>query len=185
MTVLERSIKVSTTSPLTFESARDVLLDDAVPLFGEASSVEEQGDGRVSMDLGVAIGAGTSVHQVVELALGVPRVVDDGLVLPLEWHALGHERLLPTFRGALELSKAGRATHLQLCGDYSVPLGLVGRFGDGVLGRRLARQSLEALLERLALRLSSETRSRHGATSRPTDDTFEPSEQGHPEIYVG
>jgi GAF domain-containing protein len=42
---------------------------------------------------------------------------------------------------------------LTVRGTYTVPLGPVGRFGDGVIGRRLARQSLAAFVEGLARRL--------------------------------
>ena len=169
MTEMVRPVELSTTSLVAFESVREVLLTEPGAVFGDDSSVEAQRDRPLSMNLGVALGAGASVHQVVELELGVSRVVDDKLVLPMEWRASGHERLLPTFKGALEASEAGGATCLHLTGDYRVPLGVLGRFGDGVLGRRLARQSLERLLEQVAARLEGEVRRRlELATLDPT-----------------
>ncbi|HEX6421348.1 MAG TPA: hypothetical protein VFZ77_22795, partial [Acidimicrobiales bacterium] len=43
---------------------------------------------------------------------------------------------------------------------YTVPLGPVGRFGDGLVGRRIARQSFESFLEDTAARLDAEVHRR-------------------------
>ncbi len=64
----------------------------------------------------------------------------------------------------LETSADGSdASRLTVRGIYTVPLGPVGRFGDGVIGRRLARQSLIAFVEGLAGRLDREAGRREAA----------------------
>ena len=113
---MERSVEASTTIRATFERAREVLLEDPGAVFSETHVIDEHCARRFSMDLGVNLGAGASVHQAVTLQLGVPRAVDHGLVLPIGWHASGREELLPTFRGELEISGTEAGTRIQLTG---------------------------------------------------------------------
>jgi hypothetical protein len=183
---MERFIEASTSIRVAFEEARDVLVDNPGAVFSEPHTVEERRERRFSMDLGVDLGAGASVHQAVTLHLGSPRSVDHGLILPMKWRASGREQLLPTFEGELETSATFPGTRLRLTGTYTVPLGVIGRFGDGVLGRRLVRRSLEALVERLASRLESEVQARlDGVSWRARPHRVDVRELEHSEIYVG
>jgi hypothetical protein len=93
------------------------------------------------------------------------------VVLPLRWRASGRDRLFPVFDGRLEATAApgGAGTVLSVVGVYTVPLGPVGRFGDGLIGRRLARQSLTAFLEDAARRIDA------GAHHRTTSEAWHPS----------
>jgi hypothetical protein len=169
-----------------FERAREVLMTDPGAVFGETRSMDEDRTRRFSMDLGVNLGAGASVHQAVTLELGRPQAVGGGLMLPIAWQATGREGFFPTFEGELVTSGAPAGTRMELTGTYTVPLGVIGRFGDGVLGRRLARSSLEALVQRLAARLEFEAQSQR--TSAKGNSTPRPvvlREQAHSEIYVG
>ena len=73
-----------------------------------------------------------------------------------------------------------------LRGRYVVPLGSIGRFGDGVAGRRLARRSLVALLERIAVRLNAETeRQAKSPALDPAEFVIEVVEQQHSELFIG
>jgi hypothetical protein len=122
----------------------------------------------------------------VTLQLGIPQSEDRRLVLPMTWRASGREELLPTFDGELETSDTPAGTHIQLTGTYTVPLGVLGTFGDCVLGRRLARLSLETLVQRLATRLEFEVRARlHAVSWHPAPHPVDLREKEHPEIYVG
>ncbi|HJR24611.1 MAG TPA: hypothetical protein VJ804_04010 [Acidimicrobiales bacterium] len=182
---MERSIDVSTTIRATLPKVREILLEDPGMVFGEAET-EEHRERSFSMDLAIGLGAGASVHQAVALKVGSPRAIEHGLALPVGWRASGREQLLPTFDGALEISESRPGTRVRLVGAYSVPLGAIGRVGDGVLGRRVADRSLQTLVERLASRLETEVRARvESVTWRPAPRPPDLREQEHSEIYVG
>jgi hypothetical protein len=70
--------------------------------------------------------------------------------VPLSWRAAAFERLAPIFEGELELRPDGRGSSLELRGYYVVPLGAAGRFGDGLIGRRVARRTAAGVLEAIA-----------------------------------
>jgi len=183
---MERSIDASTTVRVPLARAREVLLDDPFAVLSETQTADERRERIFQMDLGLDLGAGASVHQNVSVQLGIPKPVDDGLVLPLAWRATGREEWLPAFTGELSASEARHGTRLRLSGMYTVPLGVVGKFGDGVLGRRLARSSLRALVERLAGHLESEVQARLNAVGwRPAPRPVDLREHGHSEIYIG
>jgi hypothetical protein len=183
---MKRSIEASTVTRVAFARAREVLLEDPGAVVSETHTADERRERRFSMDLGVDLGAGASVHQTGTVQLGAPRSVDRWLVLPMSWRADGRERLLPAFEGELKTSEVRRGTRLRLTGTYTVPLGILGRFGDGVFGRRLARRSLNALVQRLASRLESEAQARLDSVGwRPAPHPDELRERTHPEIYVG
>jgi hypothetical protein len=183
---MERPIEASRPIGAAFAAARDVLLDDPDAVLSEAQSVAERRGTRFRIALSVDLGAGGSVHQEVVLGLGVARPAETTFVVPVAWHAVGREWLFPAFTGELGVSQEGTGSSLRLSGAYTVPLGVVGRFGDGIVGRRLARRSLEALLDRLAERLESEVERRRESAvwSQPPDPTA-PSEWNHSEIYIG
>lgn len=181
---MKRTIEASTGIRVAFARAREVLLDDPGAVFGETHTADQRRERRFSMDLGVALGAGASLHQTVELKLGAPRSADRGFVLPVEWRASGRQQLLPTFEGAFEISESRPGTRLRLAGTYTVPLGVVGRFGHGVVGRRLAVRSLDQLVRRLASRLESEVQASVESVGwRPAPHPAELQE--HSEMYVG
>lgn len=154
---VERSIEASTTLRAAFARVRDVLLDDPGPVLCETCSPDDRRARRFRTQLGAPLRGGTSLRQEVELHLGAPRSVDGGgIALPMTWRATGHDRLFPTFEGELEASPDRSGTLLRLHGTYTVPLGALGRFGDGVAGRQLARRSLSALVSDLARRLDTQ-----------------------------
>ena len=182
---MERWIEVSTTSRVAFTMARQVLQDDPGTVLSESPATDVTAD-CVRIDLGIDLGRGASVHQQATVSLGEARSTATKLFLPVRWHATGREGVLPSFEGELEASKADAGTELRLTGSYTVPLGVIGRFGDGVIGRRLARQSLGALVERLAGRLEAEMERREDSViwhQGRLPLSFNESE--HSEIYVG
>jgi hypothetical protein len=183
---MERPIEASATIQAAFGRVRQVLLDEPGVLFGETQAPDERRARRFRIDLGVDLGQGASLHQTAMVQVGAARSSPAGVVLPLAWQPTGRGRMLPTFEGELEASEVRTGTGLQLTGTYTVPLGLVGRFGDGVVGRRLARRSLGALMEQVAWRLESEVDRRLDSPARrQVSRPVELHEDAHSEIYVG
>src|SRR3954467_14926176 len=125
----ERAIDASTTVRVGVARVCSILLHDPSAVFGYADDAEQSRESRVFLtELSLDLGAGASVHQKVTLQQGLPQSGGVGLVLPLTWQATGHERLLPSFDGELEIAEStpGR-TALRLIGIYTVPPGVVGR----------------------------------------------------------
>ena len=88
----------------------------------------------------------------------------------LDIRPVGSERALPSFNGALTVGAADDSARLGVAGHYEPPLGWVGAFGDGVLGRRLVRQSLERFVTEMAERLDAEADRLVPAAGRPAPD---------------
>lgn len=160
---MEREIEASTAvqSPLAW--ARRVLTDDPGSVLSDDCSTADRAmrQFRATLALDTA-GAGASVRQDVVIDVGLPRDDHDGpaddekpFVLPISWRAAGFERLFPTFDGELVLEGPPDAPTLSVRGHYVVPLGPMGRFGDGLIGRRIARRSLASFLESVAQRLDA------------------------------
>lgn len=184
---MKGSIQATTMIGLTFAQARQALLDDPATVLGKGSTVQGTCLATFSMDLDVDLGSGASVHQEVTVQIGAPGSTDESmLVLPMKWRASEREHLLPVFDGTLDLSEAPLGTQIRLGGTYTVPLGLLGRFGDGVLGRRLARLSIGALVERVAARLESEANARLGLDRPPHERRrIALREEQHAQIDLG
>jgi hypothetical protein len=105
------------------------------------------------LNLVVDVGQGLQLHQDVVVTFDEPRLADGELWVPVRWTPAGHSRFLPSFVGVLELLRtdddADRAA-VRLFGSYTIPLGVVGRFGDGLWGRQLAQETMRVLVEDLA-----------------------------------
>lgn len=176
---MKRDIEASTTIQTPIEQANEVLVDDprrilADPAAGDRPEVGhangQHADGQwadhITSTLVVGLGAGGSVSKEVAVDVGNATSGDGVTTVPLHWQASGRDRLFPIFDGVLEArAEALGASRLTVRGTYTVPLGPVGRFGDGVIGRRLARQSLVAFVEGLARRLDHEAHRRAAAVS--------------------
>lgn len=143
------------------ERAREVLIGDPGCVVADTCSADDRKARCFHTSLGVEVGAGGSLHQEVLVAVGLARSRDDTITLPMRWNPAGHEHLLPSFEGELDVSRDGPGSRVVLRGAYTVPLGLLGRFGDGVAGRRLAHRSLGAFVGKAARRLDAEVNRRH------------------------
>jgi hypothetical protein len=109
----------------------------------------------IHVDLAVELFSGHQVAREVRIGVG-PLIDDEGvLALPLWWQADDHPQLFPTFDGGLELRGDERGTELRLVGSYRPPLGVVGRFADGVVGHRVVMASLDGFLSAVAERLAA------------------------------
>lgn len=67
-------------------------------------------------------------------------------------------RLLPNFRGTICFRIDATRTRVLVEGSYDAPLGVLGRCFDNVIGKRIARASLQDLADRLATFLEQRER---------------------------
>ena len=149
---MERTIEAVTRLRASIHQVQVLLLFDLHRLFG----VTDEDSGELRSTLVVEAGAGPSIHQEVTVELGSLRSQGGTLALAVSCEPTAWQRLFPSFAGELEVSPQGPGTSVRLRGTYGVPLGPLGRFGDGIAGRRMARQSLSAFLEQVARRMDAE-----------------------------
>ena len=84
----------------------------------------------------------------------------------LRFHWESGTRLLPNFRGAMRFRIEVLRTRVHLDGGYTIPLGPAGYCFDRLIGKRLARASLQELADRVAAFLSDrETKWRAAQTA--------------------
>lgn len=148
---MSRPIEATTRLRTSLERARELLLRDPASVLGM-----EGGQGRAPRtfiaELSVPAGRGGTVREQVEIEILAVRLDDHAARWELAWKAVGRARMFPTFSGTLSVEDGPR-TVLRLSGAYEPPLGAAGRFGDGLIGHRIARRSLEDFVERVAARI--------------------------------
>lgn len=178
---MEREIEACTVVRVPLAHARRVLVErpDRLGVADEACG------NRWGIDLDVELSDEVSVRQRVWLELGPPRSEDDEVVVPVFLEASAPARLFPQFAGELEASGHGDTTRLCLRGAYRVPLGFVGRFGDGMAGRRLARASVAGVVERIAEQLEEDGEPLAAAPVQRVLQSVSVSECAHSELYIG
>lgn len=154
---MERAVEATTRLRAPLTRVREVLHDDPGRALADAVVPEERSRRVVPVELAVDVGSTAAVEHEVLVQLGTLSARGDEVVVPLSWKPIGHERLLPDFDGSL-VARVDDDGHTQLVlgGVYDIPFGAVGRFGDSLVGRRVARRSLASLLERVAGRLDAE-----------------------------
>ena len=116
-------------------------------------------------------GGAIAAHRGV-VDIGYPTAASS---FPLRWEPASHQRLLPAFSGTLDVqtdSNDDAAARLHLQGSYQPPFGTLGAYGDGLIGRRIARRCLEELVAELAERLE------HHATQRRASQAWTPAVPG-------
>lgn len=180
---MERAIDVTTTVAVPLDGVRNILRERPDAVLGpvDVPGPDRRRPHRFRTTVPAVLGSGATVEQDVLLDLGmVPgKGRRSSLSIPLDWDPTGHERLLPSFRGTLEVTPtADRRCELAVTGTYDVPLGPIGRFGDAVVGRRVARRSLAAFATRIAQRVERECIRREQAGHRsPTPYNVDLREQ--------
>lgn len=113
------------------------------------------GDRQARADLQAEMPGGRTVTRSARVGFGPLMEEDGAMVLPIWWEDAEHPDLFPTFDGGLELRADGRGTALRLVGSYVPPLGLLGRFGDGLAGHRIVMASLNKFLTDVATLLTA------------------------------
>jgi hypothetical protein len=120
-------------------------------LTGRASPNKES----FAAEIAVEVGGGTSLAHEVDVVFG--RLLEDEDVgrFGLSWRGREHEGLFPVFGGDLEVHPDGTGSVLRLAGHYTLPLGVVGAFGDGLVGHRFARRAIQGFVEAAAGRIEA------------------------------
>lgn len=72
--------------------------------------------------------------------------------LLLAWKPL-HPSVFPWFHGALTVRPKERGAWLRIQGSYDPPFGIFGRIFDTLAGRRIARRSLNRMLDDLCVQV--------------------------------
>lgn len=167
MAFVRRTVELSTGLRAPLARAAEVLVGEPSTVVTDASTPEERRLRRLNSTLGVDLGPAGRLDARVIVEMGTVRAETDRTTVAVRWHAAGWERMFPAFAGVMEARKDGEATTLMLRGTYTVPLGPLGGFGDGLAGRRVARRSLTAFLEQAARRLDAEVDRRYHAAAPP------------------
>jgi hypothetical protein len=93
-----------------------------------------------------------------DVACVVSEVTGDegGASMRVRWRPIRYDRWLPSFDGVLAVLPIADETLVSLDGSYEIPMGTVGAFGDGIVGRRLAKRTLTALMAEIAASLDGD-----------------------------
>jgi hypothetical protein len=160
---MERALDTRCSTTLTLEAVAAVLVEEP----GEALGAVPEADvppGLFVIELAARLGEAQTVRQPVVVALSPPEVGPDEVRWPIAWHPASHERLLPELTGALVARRTAEGTDVALEGRYRPPLGRIGKFGDGVVGHRVARWTTATFLADLTARIAAVSQRRAGTS---------------------
>lgn len=151
-TPARRPVNLTRDIPVPAEAVLARLAGDPGAVVGVRLEPSTEGGSR---RVGIKLLGDLRVEREVKLGFGPPVEEDDGtVVLPLWWEATEHPWLFPTFDGGLEIGQHGTGAELRLVGSWRPPLGRLGGFADEIAGFRVARATLEAFLDEVAVNLA-------------------------------
>lgn len=137
---MKTPVSISRSVPLNCEAI--------VPLLRDRLEALEEASERGTVVLGTRLPANGRITMPVRVQVTYPAPKAARFRIAIA--ARTSAALYPRFRGELSLTRAGTAaTIVALTGEYSVPLGLLGRALDGTAAHGVAPRGLEDLLERL------------------------------------
>lgn len=150
---MERHIEVRSSTSADESAVRALLPTDPCLLFADVDLPRAATSRSVSSSIEVRMGDGAAIRHAITLTVG--RVIEDhgDIIMQVHWEPAGHERVLPSFRGAVVVKPDAHDGSLTLSGSYEAPLGHVGRFGDRLIGHRIGRQALQGFADEAAARL--------------------------------
>ena len=144
-----------------YESVRDVLMTNAVPVFSHATKGAASRADELASQLHVKIGAlqvGTEIEISVQ---SLEETHTQGASSPVtrvqfEWKARQSPRLFPVMHAELSVYPlTATETQLDFSGHYDPPLGLFGSAVDAVIGKRIADASIHRFVSEVASYLRS------------------------------
>lgn len=137
---MERHIEASAPLRISIRATTDALPDAIHRLLGRQGQLG---------DVDLTAGAARPLRLSTSVSMAITPRPDDPGACAVSWTPRDHKRLIPSFVGELRAVADADGTLLHLRGDYQVPLGAIGALADEVVGRRLARDTLRDLLDRL------------------------------------
>ncbi len=103
-------------------------------------------------DAGHEVGPFSAMHTRVHCELSEIRDETDQTrvheALTLHWKARSL-LLFPVMRGMITVRPNGQATEVRMDGSYTPPLGVFGELFDRIIGRHIARRTVERFLDQL------------------------------------
>ncbi len=172
---MDRTITAQAIARVSFRRAAEFVRKPSSGLFGDHVDSDAPSRRCFRTSMTAEAPGGMTVGHDVDVEILAIRSEEDRVDIDLAWAPTGGGSTLPSFTGTLHASRGdGLTTQLELEGSYRVPLGPLGRFGDGVMGNRVARRSVTDLLDRMATRiearaLDASTRAQVTPTPRPPD----------------
>lgn len=154
-----RQIRVFDYVNQPYEKVRDALIRGAGPTLARATTRAAARAESVATQLRVTIGA-LEVATDIEIKVhSVKETPGSGRTAPvtrvaLEWKAKQSPHLFPEMRAELAVYPlTGTETQLDFSGQYDVPLGIVGKGVDAVVGNRIADASIHRFVTEVAQHL--------------------------------
>jgi hypothetical protein len=139
-----------------YEKVREALTTDAGPAFSRATTRAAARAESVASQLHVNIG-GIEVGTDIEISINtVEETPGTGRVSPVthvrfEWKARQSPHLFPLMHAELSVYPlTGSETQLDFSGHYDVPLGILGKGVDAVVGNRIADASIHRFVSEVA-----------------------------------
>jgi hypothetical protein len=99
------------------------------------------------------VGFGDRVRIVTDIVVefGQPIRVPAKMILPIRWHAAGHEHRFPTLEADIEVAPmTPSTTQLSMSARYTPPMGALGRAVDRALLHRVAEATVKDFVDRVA-----------------------------------
>jgi hypothetical protein len=148
-----------------YEKVRDALTTSAGPTLARATTRAAARAESVATQLHVTIGA-LEVATDIEIKVhNVAETPGSGRMSPVtrvmfEWKAKQSPRLFPLMHAELTVYPlTGSETQLDFSGQYDVPLGILGKGVDAVVGNRIADASIHRFVTEVAEHLREALRS--------------------------
>jgi len=154
-----RQIRVFDYVNQPYEKVRDALMTSAGPTFARATTRAAARAESVASQLHVTIGA---LEVVTDIEIEVHNVGESPgsartspvTRVTFEWKAKQSPRLFPLMHAELMVYPlTGTETQLDFSGQYDVPLGIVGKGVDAVVGNRIADASIHRFVTEIAQHL--------------------------------
>lgn len=145
-----------------YEKVREVLSSNASEIFRKATKVAAQRARSVASELHVNI-AGIEIGTDISISVGDIENEPKRIMSPaktrieLKWEAAKMPHLFPLMNAELSVYPLNSTeTQLELEGNYTPPLGLLGKAIDAVAGHRIAEASVDQFIKDVSVYLRNE-----------------------------